>query len=205
MYDKVKAFLRLDSMQDALADNNLEYVYTMWRRQGGNPKFLSTFFIQRNIMPLDYMAYVPEESFKGISISIIDLSDKNIEQIGSQAFEENYTLYNLNLGNVKYIGVAAFSGCTSLQKLNIPSSLDSIDDDAFSYCDLQELHIPKTVRRIGLKAFSHNNSLNKVTTEHTVEDFKNVCCGDKALDYVFFNCNYLDEVICSDGTITIHH
>lgn len=202
MLDKIKSFLKLQSIQDELLDNNLEEVYRLWTRQGGDTKDLTTFFIMNNIDPLNYMSFVYEAMYKNLNCKNLDLSQYSIDMIGSQAFENNTSLRNLNLGNVKYIGTVAFSGCTSLENFTITSSVDSIDEDAFSYCLLQELHIPKTVRRLGIKCFAHN-PVRKVTTEHSMYDFKKVC--NNAVDYVFFNCNNLDEIECSDGTITIHH
>ena len=200
----LKSFLKLKSIQEYLQDNDLESVYLLWRRQGGSNQLLTTFFLQNDINPLEYMSYIVDGMFKGIAfINSIDLSDTQIEQIDSLAFEDCLMLKDINLGNVKYIGIGAFSGCSSLYNITFPPSVDSIDEEAFSYSGLISIHIPNTVKRIGLKAFSHNKELIKVTTDHTKEEFIKVCCGDDVLKHTFGNCTWLHKIICSDGELEV--
>ena len=64
--------------------------------------------------------------------------------------------------NVTSIGDSAFSGCSSLQSINITSSVTSIGNNAFYQCSsLQSINIPENVTSIGNSAFSGCSSLYK--------------------------------------------
>lgn len=56
--------------------------------------------------------------------------------------------------NLKSIDYYTFSGCRSLQKVKLPDGLTLIDYEAFSHCPLREITIPSTVDSIDNHAFS---------------------------------------------------
>ena len=57
---------------------------------------------------------------------------------------------------VKAIGNGAFSGCTSLEGVMLPSGLETIGDDAFNVCYAATwISIPQTVTSIGNRAFRY--------------------------------------------------
>ena len=202
MYDKVITFLKLQSVQELLEEDNLEQVYTLWRRQGGDAHLLTIFFIMKNIDPLQYMTYICEGMYKGLAIRTLDLSKYNINMIGANAFEDTTELSEINIGNVTYIGRSAFNGCVSLTNITLPPKLRSIDSEAFKYSRLSSIHIPKNVMKIDNDAFSYCNNLENVTTDHTIEVFERVCC-DLPMEDIFFNCANLDYVECSDGRLRV--
>ena len=51
------------------------------------------------------------------------------------------------------IGKDAFSGCDSLLEINLPKSLKTIENGAFSYCDSLKLSLPASLEVIGESAF----------------------------------------------------
>ena len=62
-------------------------------------------------------------------------------------------LEDLTLKNTRTIGDFAFSGCSSLKKLNLPESLETIEMYAFSNMPVRSFRIPKNVTKIGDYAF----------------------------------------------------
>ena len=83
-------------------------------------------------------------------LSILDLSEAKIVAGGDAyvRFSENYYTSNDKLGDY------AFSGCSGLTSLTLPSSVTSIGDKAFYSCwMLTSLTIPSSVTSIGNYAF----------------------------------------------------
>ena len=80
--------------------------------------------------------------------------------------------------NLKEIGRAAFSGCSSLTSINIPESVIKIDEYAFQSCSsLASISIPSSVLEIDEYAFLDCGSLTsiKVDKNNRVYDSRNNC------------------------------
>ena len=59
---------------------------------------------------------------------------------------------------IKNLGIGAISSCTSLTKINLPQSLETIKDYSFQNCNnLEEIIIPKNVKKIGEYVFYNTN------------------------------------------------
>ena len=66
-------------------------------------------------------------------------------------------------GSITSIGKSAFSGCTGLNRVDLPESITLIGDNAFDGCSgIQELTIPASVVEIGRDAFLGCSSLKQV-------------------------------------------
>ena len=91
--------------------------------------------------------------------------------------------------SVTSIGEFAFSGCTGLTSVTIPSSVTSIGKSAFSGCTgLTSVTIPNSVTTIGWSAFSGCAGLTSVTIPNSVTEIGwSAFEGCTALTSVTFN------------------
>lgn len=90
---------------------------------------------------------------------------------------------------VKTIFWAAFLGC-DIEKINIPSSVETIDELAFGNCKkLTEITINNGVKKIGDYAFKNTN-IEKIVIPSSVEI---IGCG------AFSNCKNLKEISVDDN------
>ena len=64
---------------------------------------------------------------------------------------------------VTSIGQYAFSNCSSITSIDIPSSVTSIESGAFGYSSLKSVHIPSSVKSIGSGTFYNCTELESVT------------------------------------------
>ena len=75
--------------------------------------------------------------------------------IGDTTFSGCTALSSIEgLGNVKTIGASAFAGCTSLASYPFSNALTLIDSLAFSYSGLTSLELPNSLTSVGDQAFS---------------------------------------------------
>lgn len=104
------------------------------------------------------------------------------------------TEYNIPQGIVS-IGEYAFSSNSSIRSVTIPSSLQEIEDYAFSNCvSLEQINIPETIFHIGKGAFSYCSSLKKISIPKCIEEL--------AAD-IFLGCISLADVTIPENIKTI--
>ena len=97
--------------------------------------------------------------------------------------------------SVTSIGDYAFWYCDSLSEIVIPSSVTSIGDHAFSDCySLSEIVIPSSVTSIGDSAFSSCKSLSEIVIPSSVTSI-----GDSA----FSDCYSLSEIVIPSSVTSI--
>jgi hypothetical protein len=121
-------------------------------------------------------------------------------------------------GSVTSIGYAAFSGCSGLTSITIPSGLTSVGNEAFYDCSsLTSITIPDGVINIGEYAFSGCNSLTSITIPNGVINIGNYTfCDCSSLtsitipdsvtnigDYAFAHCNSLTSITIPDSVTNI--
>ena len=117
-------------------------------------------------------------------LATLDLSGSKIVKGGNYYYI--YGGYYYTSDDV--IGVYAFSGCSSLTSLTLPSSVTSIGDHAFESCSgLTSLTLPSSVTSIGGHAFEGCSGLTSLTLPSSVTSI-----GDSA----FERCNNLKECNC---------
>ena len=95
---------------------------------------------------------------------------------------------------VTRIGMYAFDGCTSLEKITIPDSVTSFGDYAFrSTTSLSEIHIPRGVTVIPYGCF-HNSSLREVILPEGVTTIER---------YAFNDCSDLERVVLPESLTSV--
>ena len=125
-------------------------------------------------------AYNPVTVTGGGSGKIAELVDGSITELTAEdlagittirdyAFSSCTSLASVTIpSSVTSIGSVAFSSCTSLASVTIPSSVTSIGVGAFSSCtSLASVTIPSSVTSIGTTAFSGCTGLTSVTSLNT--------------------------------------
>jgi len=117
---------------------------------------------------------------------------------------------------VTSIGVEAFFG-SSLTSVSIPSSVTSIGEDAFGYCDgLTSVTLPNSVTTIGIQAFFYCTGLTNVAIPNSVTSIGEAAFSDAGLTSVtipnsittigeaaFEECYGLTSVTIPNGVTTI--
>lgn len=94
---------------------------------------------------------------------------QNITVIKNSTFKGCSSVKEFVLGNVENIEFQAFLECTSLEKINLPSTLTSIQDDAFRDCTkLSTLAFPIALQSIGSHTFDGCRSLETVTLNQNI-------------------------------------
>ena len=133
-------------------------------------------------------------------LSVLDLSEARIvngggdyyygincytsnDVIGSFAFSDCSGLTSLNLpSSITSIGYGAFRGCSGLTSLNLPAGITEIGDCAFYGCSgLTSLNLPAGITRISDNAFYGCSGLTSIYVYAEKVP--------KMGDYVFTNCD----------------
>ena len=123
-------------------------------------------------------------------LSVLDLSDAKIVEGGVYYFNH----YGYSTSNDK-IGKGAFSDCSGLTSLTLPSGVTMIGEDAFSRCSgLTSLTLPSGVTMIGEDAFSRCSGLTSLTLPSGV-----TMIGEDA----FSRCSGLTSLILPSGVTKI--
>ena len=100
-----------------------------------------------------------------------------------------------NTYSVTSIGYGAFSGCSGLTSINIPSSVTSIGSNAFSWCSgLTSINIPNSVTSIGEWAFSKCSGLTSINIPNSVTSI-----GERA----FLDCSGLTAISIPSSVTSI--
>lgn len=90
------------------------------------------------------------------------------------AFPENSDIEEFTIPDtVTSVPSGVFSGCTRLKKINIPSSVKSIDTFAFMGCGITQAELPEGVERLGMGAFWNCKSLETLILPKSLKTIDN--------------------------------
>ncbi len=122
--------------------------------------------------------------------------NSQLKEIGPYAFSgcTNLTSITIPTG-VTWIGYYAFSGCSSLTSAVIPEGVTSVETNTFSGCiSLTSVNIPDSVTSIGYYAFSNCSSLTEITIPDKVTVIE---------DSAFSECSNLISVVIPDAVTVV--
>ncbi|MCL2053827.1 MAG: leucine-rich repeat domain-containing protein [Oscillospiraceae bacterium] len=116
----------------------------------------------------------------GGALTDLDLSKTSLESVGKYAFQYRHNLENVNLSNnqIKTIEDYAFHGCSSIQTLTFPTTLETIGNYAFASAmagklSLYELDLSNTkVATIGASAFE-SSEIERLVLPTTIKFIDN--------------------------------
>lgn len=186
------------------------------------PAELDTIVIPDNVKTIGYAAFRTKHSLEH-SIRHVVFSS-NITKIEEFAFAECNLEDIILPENLKHIGYQSFFNNLSLEKINIPQSVQKIEEDAFGWChnlskftgkfasddgrllivdgnivavaahNLTNISIPRSVRHIGRTVFSNIQTLENVVMSNSV-----VSIGDQA----FALNDKLKNITISDSVVSL--
>ena len=101
---------------------------------------------------------------------------EGVTRIADGAFSDCTLISNVTLpSTLIYIGENAFLKCTSLIGINIPDNVTEIGDFAFYNCTkLPSIDIPASVTAIGYSAFIFCDGLSEINVDNSNKDFTSI-------------------------------
>lgn len=139
-------------------------------------------------------------SFSIGNLTYTTLSDGSVEvKAANKTISEVIIPAAVAYGGVEYvvtsIGEWAFSGCSSLTSITIPSSVTSIKEYAFQHCSsLTSIVIPSSITEISEHTFLACGSLTSITIPNSVTSIKK---------YAFQSCSSLTSISIPNSVTSI--
>ena len=157
---------------------------------------LSTVTLSTNI------SEIPAYAFYGTKLSTLNIP-YSVKKISEAAFRLNTNLTSVSFdagSNCTELGAQAFSKCSSLTGITLPSGITKIDDRAFEECtNLQTITLPNQLKRIYGGTFNKCSSLRKITIPDNVTQISTTNSYGTVFDGAFNNCLVLTEVTLGSG------
>lgn len=165
---------------------------------------------------------IPDGLFKNcVGLENIKIPD-TVTEIGRYAFENCSDLVNISFPNsLQVIGEGAFKDCKKIKDINLPNGLQEMQNGyyngAFSYCTgLQKVSIPSSLKK-GYFAFKGCNSLSEIEWIQGItkipEGLFRECAGLKSVvipdsiteieSNAFAECSNLQEIYLPNNTVDI--
>ncbi len=124
--------------------------------------------------------------------------------IGDSAFSGCTQMETIDLPkSIQLIDTNAFSGCQKLLDVKIPSGVKVIRENAFSDCEyLTYIYLPDTLESLGNSAFANCPRIKEIHIDeaNAVYDVKGNCLIETESKTLVLGCQY--SVIPEDGSVT---
>ena len=173
--------------KELLEENKLNELYEKFDL--GDRVFLTQFFINNHINPLDYMNNIPS-GFNACNTSLLEIEiPERIITINEWAFSSCVNLRKVTTYGTKLILTDAFSYCRKLEEVKLGRGATQIITSFYGCINLKNIKLPETLEYINSKAFYGCYSLKKLKLPE----------GLKVIDVVAFPPN-LDELIIPKNT-----
>jgi hypothetical protein len=127
--------------------------------------------------------------------------DPAVKEIGERAFCNCHQLVSVELNEgLERIEYEAFTDCTSLRSIVIPSTVKEIRRGAFHECEqLWNVELREGLKWIGRAAFEGCRSLRRIRIPSTVKDIGVMAFGKEAFSGSFHGCHRLRNVELCEG------
>lgn len=121
------------------------------------------------------------------SIVVIEnTEDIQIKGVSEGAFTGNSEVKIVVLPDTIYhIDRLAFRGCSSLEEINLPTSLSAIGEASFMGTALKEVVLPNSVTTVEAMAFANNIKLESLTVNEGVTRLENIVEGSTHLKELY--------------------
>lgn len=148
------AFCRCTSLTEVLLPSSIEKIGSY------------AFFNCTELLPFaipEKVSFIGNRAFYGNSNFTVSSNLRYLDKYLVSAIDKDQKDYSIQEGT-KWIGAMAFSGCSSMTSITIPSSVVSIGNHAFKNCtSLSAITIPFEVQGIGFFAFEGCSNLKEIT------------------------------------------
>lgn len=119
-----------------------------------------------------------------------------IKRIGNFAFSECSFITEITIpSSVESIGKYAFSLCNNLVEANLPNKTLKLDEGIFGSCNsLKQVNLPDNINTIPSSMFSHCAKLTSIDIPNSVKSID---------DYAFYDCKKLNDVVLPEGVTSL--
>ena len=134
------------------------------------------------------------ENYSSINGILFDKNANSLMRFPQKHPDKNYTLP----ASTVHVGFRAFSGCTGLESVDFPDTMEYISTEAFEGCvKLDNVVLPQSVYAIDSKAFANCSSLKNITVPDNINYFGyNVMKGTAWLESQADGPVYCAKVFC---------